>query len=60
MNTVEAHAVKWRMLAEGSTVWAPFGNHGWRPGMITGLGKNRGDNTVRRQRPAVCGRAVLA
>jgi hypothetical protein len=23
-----------------------FGEHGWRPGIITGLGKNRGDNTV--------------
>jgi hypothetical protein len=34
------------MLIAGSTVWAPFGESGWRPGIITGLGKNRGDNTV--------------
>jgi hypothetical protein len=46
MNTVEAHAGKWRMLTEGSTVWVLFGSHGWRPGIITGLGKNRGDQTV--------------
>jgi hypothetical protein len=38
--------VQWRMLIEGSTVWAPFGNHGWRPGIVIGLGKNRGDRTV--------------
>ena len=34
------------MLTLGSSVWAPFGEHGWRPGIITGLGKNRGDSTV--------------
>jgi hypothetical protein len=34
------------MLSIGSTVWAPFGQHGWRPATISGLGKNRGDLTV--------------
>jgi hypothetical protein len=34
------------MLSVGSTVWAPFGDHGWRAGVLIGLGKNRGDNTV--------------
>jgi hypothetical protein len=45
-NTIEPRRASWRMLIEGSTVWVPFGEHGWRPGIITGLGKNRGDNTV--------------
>jgi hypothetical protein len=36
----------WRMLSLGSTVWAPFGDYGWRPGTVIGLGKNRGDRTV--------------
>ena len=36
----------WRMLAVGSTVWAPFGTHGWRAATIISLGKNRGANTV--------------
>jgi hypothetical protein len=36
----------WRMLSSGSTVWAPFGDHGWRPGTVIGLGKNWGDRTV--------------
>jgi hypothetical protein len=34
------------MLNLGSTVWAPFGDHGWRGATIIGLGKNRGNNTV--------------
>jgi hypothetical protein len=34
------------MLTEGSLVWAPFGDHGWRAAMVTGLGKNRGERTV--------------
>jgi hypothetical protein len=34
------------MLTLGSTVWAPFGEYDWRPGTITGLGKNRGNRTV--------------
>jgi hypothetical protein len=38
--------VAWRMLIEGSTVWAPFGEHGWRAATVTGLGKNRADRTV--------------
>jgi hypothetical protein len=46
LTTIEPRRASWRMLIEGSTVWAPFGEHGWRPGIITGLGKNRGDNTV--------------
>jgi hypothetical protein len=43
---IEPRRAPWRELTLGSTVWAPFGEHGWRPGIITGLGKNRGDNTV--------------
>jgi hypothetical protein len=43
---IEARRASWRMLTLGSSVWAPFGAHGWRPGMITGLGKNRGERTV--------------
>jgi hypothetical protein len=34
------------MLIDGSTVWASFGEHGWRAGTVLGLGKNRGDRTV--------------
>jgi hypothetical protein len=45
-TTIEPRRASWRMLIAGSTVWAPFGESGWRPGIITGLGKNRGDNTV--------------
>ena len=41
-----AQQAPWRMLTIGSTVWAPFGTHGWRPGIIIGLGKNRGDKTI--------------
>jgi hypothetical protein len=47
MNTnIEPRRASWRMLITGSTVWAPFGESGWRPGIITGLGKNRGDRTI--------------
>jgi hypothetical protein len=45
-TTIEPRRASWRQMALGSYVWAPFGEHGWRPGIITGLGKNRGDNTV--------------
>jgi hypothetical protein len=45
-TTIEPRRASWRMLITGCTVWAPFGDHGWRPGIITGLGKNRGDNTI--------------
>jgi hypothetical protein len=45
-SIIEARGAPWRMLSLGSTVWAPFGDHAWRPGIVTGLGKNRGDNTV--------------
>jgi hypothetical protein len=41
-----AQQAPWRMLTIGSTVWAPFGAHGWRPGTIIDLGKNRGDKTI--------------
>jgi hypothetical protein len=43
---IEPRRAPWRELTLGSTVWAPFGEHGWRSGIITGLGKNRGDNMV--------------
>jgi hypothetical protein len=36
----------WCELKLGSQVWAPLGEHGWRPGTITGFGTNRGDHTV--------------
>ena len=26
--------------------WTPFGEHGWRPGTVTGMRKNRGNRTV--------------
>jgi hypothetical protein len=68
MNTnIEPRRASWRMLITGSTVWAPFGESGWRPGIITGLGKNRGDRTIvhsefrnGRQRPKVRSRALVA
>jgi hypothetical protein len=37
---VEPRRAPWRMLTLGSTIWAPFGDHGWRPGIVIGLGKN--------------------
>jgi hypothetical protein len=43
---IESRRAPWRMLSLGATVWAPFGDHGWRPGIVIGLGKNRGDSTV--------------
>jgi hypothetical protein len=43
---VESLTVQWRMLAIGSTCWAPRGGRGWAAATVTGLGKNRGDNTV--------------
>ena len=33
-------------MVGSSTVWAPRGGRGWAPATVTGLGKNRGDNTV--------------
>jgi hypothetical protein len=49
-------AVNWRRLTIGSTVWAPWaGNYnipaqfwprGWRPAIVTALGKNRRADTV--------------
>ncbi len=45
-TNIEARRAPWRMLSLGSTVWAPFGEHGWRPATVMGLGKNRGDRTV--------------
>jgi len=41
-----AQQAPWRMLTIGSTVWAPFGAHGWRPGTIIDLGKHRSDKTI--------------
>jgi hypothetical protein len=41
-----ARRVQWRLLTTGALVWAPVGKHGWRAALVTGLGKNRGDNTV--------------
>jgi hypothetical protein len=46
MDSIESRRTPWRMLTLGSYVWAPFGDHGWRPGTIIGLGKNRGDRTI--------------
>lgn len=43
---IERRLATWRMLTPGSTVWAPFGDHGWRPGTVIDLGKNRSDRTV--------------
>lgn len=45
-RTIEPRPVQWRMLITGSTVWAPFGDHGWRAATVVGLGKNRGERTV--------------
>jgi hypothetical protein len=43
--------VNWRQLSVGSTVWVPFAPQGewprgWRSGIVIGLGKNRGDQTI--------------
>jgi len=47
MNTIiEPRRTFWRMLTLGSSVWAPFGEQSWRPGIITILGKNREERTV--------------
>jgi hypothetical protein len=43
---IESRRAPWRMLNLGATVWAPFGDHRWRPGIVIGLGKNRGDRTL--------------
>jgi hypothetical protein len=42
----EARPVNWRHLTTGASVWAPFGNHGWRAATVIGLGKNRAERTV--------------
>ena len=44
--TIQPRRAPWRELTTGSSVWAPFGDHGWRPGIIIVLGKNRADNTI--------------
>jgi hypothetical protein len=44
--SIEPRRAPWRMLTLGSAVWAPSGELGWRPGIISGLGKNRGDRTA--------------
>ena len=46
IGTIESRRAPWCELISGATVWAPFGEHGWRSSIITGLGKNRGDHTV--------------
>jgi hypothetical protein len=45
-TNIEPRRARWRMLTLGSTVWAPFAEHGWHPATVTGLGKNRGHRTV--------------
>jgi hypothetical protein len=45
-TTIEPRRAAWRKLSLGSTVWAPFDAPGWPPGIIIGLGKNRGDKLV--------------
>jgi len=37
--------VSWRMLSEGSLVWAPTGK-GWTPAVVTRLGRQRDERTV--------------
>jgi hypothetical protein len=46
MNENPARPVQWRLLIEGSHVWAPFGDLGWRAATVLNLGKNRAENTV--------------
>jgi hypothetical protein len=43
---IEARPVSWRHLTTGASVWAPFGNHGWRAATVVALGKNRDAWTV--------------
>jgi hypothetical protein len=64
---IEPRRAAWRMLSIGSTIWAPLGEHGWRPEIITGLGKNRRDCTRHAssfrewwQRTALCFATLLA
>ena len=45
-STQQAQPAPWRMLTIGSTVWASFGEHGGRPGIVIDLGKNRAERTV--------------
>lgn len=45
-TNIEPRRAPWRMLGLDSKVWAPFGEREWRPGVVTGLGKNRGGRTV--------------
>ena len=45
-RTILPHRAPWREISVASTVWAPFGEGGWRPATVTGLGKNRGNQTV--------------
>jgi hypothetical protein len=46
MMTTESRPVSWRHLTCGASVWAPFGNHGWRAATVIALGKNRAERTV--------------
>jgi hypothetical protein len=43
---VAPHRAAGRELRLGSQVWAPIGEHGWRPGTITGFGKHCAAYTV--------------
>jgi hypothetical protein len=36
---IEPRRAAWRMLSIGSTIWAPLGERGWRPEIITGLAR---------------------
>jgi hypothetical protein len=67
MDSIESRRTPWRMLTLGSYVWAPFGDHGWRPGTIIGLGKesrrpyHRASQLRNRgQGPSLRGRVLLA
>jgi hypothetical protein len=43
--TATGKPVEWRQLTIGATVWAPAGP-GWRPAIVKGFGRNRGERTV--------------
>ena len=45
-NGTMPHMVEWRQLICGAHVWAPYGTFGWREGIVTGFGRNRGEHTL--------------
>ena len=63
---IEPRRAAWRMLTLGSTVWAPFGDHGWRAGGDRPRQESRrphgGASGVRdgREGQACCRRTLLA